>query len=71
MDTIAADIASTTVKMDPDGAITVTVKQVNNFQRGHRRDLTVFKHFNGVCIMCLCAKEIGTAMLPMIGLSIS
>eukprot|EP00957_Ditylum_brightwellii_P162929 12406536-Ditylum_brightwellii.AAC.1 len=40
-------MARTAVKTDPDGASTVTVKQINDFQRGHRRDLTVFKHFNG------------------------
>eukprot|EP00957_Ditylum_brightwellii_P070364 5345894-Ditylum_brightwellii.AAC.1 len=40
-------MARTVVKMDPDGASTVTVEQVNDFQRGHRRDLSVFKHFNG------------------------
>eukprot|EP00957_Ditylum_brightwellii_P082556 6276201-Ditylum_brightwellii.AAC.1 len=32
--------------MDPDAAFTVTIKQINDFQRGNRRDLTVFKHFN-------------------------
>eukprot|EP00957_Ditylum_brightwellii_P194466 14810863-Ditylum_brightwellii.AAC.1 len=47
VDTIAAIMARTVVKMDPDGASTVTVKQVNDIQRGYRRDLTVFKHFNG------------------------
>eukprot|EP00957_Ditylum_brightwellii_P063491 4819592-Ditylum_brightwellii.AAC.1 len=40
-------MARTTVEIDPDGASTVTAKQVNDFQRGHRRDLTVFKNFNG------------------------
>eukprot|EP00957_Ditylum_brightwellii_P058736 4453710-Ditylum_brightwellii.AAC.1 len=43
-DTIAANMARTVAKTDPDGASTVIVKQVNDFQRGHKRDLTVFKH---------------------------
>eukprot|EP00957_Ditylum_brightwellii_P148203 11284373-Ditylum_brightwellii.AAC.1 len=47
VDIIAANMARTTVKMDSDVASTVTFKQVNDFQRGHRRDLIVFKHFNG------------------------
>eukprot|EP00957_Ditylum_brightwellii_P172863 13159698-Ditylum_brightwellii.AAC.1 len=38
--TIAANMAKTVVKMDLGGASTVTVKQVNDFQREHRRDLT-------------------------------
>eukprot|EP00957_Ditylum_brightwellii_P018163 1368380-Ditylum_brightwellii.AAC.1 len=33
-------MARTAVKTDPDGASTVTVKQLHDFQRGHRRDLT-------------------------------
>eukprot|EP00957_Ditylum_brightwellii_P099533 7581949-Ditylum_brightwellii.AAC.1 len=48
-------MAMTTVKTDPNGASTVAVKQVHNFQRGHRRNLTVFKHFNGhrrMWVMC-------------------
>eukprot|EP00957_Ditylum_brightwellii_P200018 15247795-Ditylum_brightwellii.AAC.1 len=40
-------MARTAVKIYPDRASTVTVKQVNDFQRGHRRDLTVFNYFNG------------------------
>eukprot|EP00957_Ditylum_brightwellii_P146329 11142024-Ditylum_brightwellii.AAC.1 len=40
VDTIAANMARTMVKTDPDGASTVTAKQVGDFQRGHRRDLT-------------------------------
>eukprot|EP00957_Ditylum_brightwellii_P123930 9446805-Ditylum_brightwellii.AAC.1 len=32
--------------MDPDGSSNVTVKQVNDFLIGHKKDLTVFKHFN-------------------------
>ena len=51
VDTIAANMARITAKTDPDGASTVTVKQVNDIQRGYRRDLTVFKHFNGDCRM--------------------
>eukprot|EP00957_Ditylum_brightwellii_P141251 10761884-Ditylum_brightwellii.AAC.1 len=46
VDTMAANMDKTAVKTDPDGASTVTAKQVNDFQRRHRRDLTVFKHFN-------------------------
>eukprot|EP00957_Ditylum_brightwellii_P107570 8207218-Ditylum_brightwellii.AAC.1 len=42
VDTIAANMARTGVKKDPDGASIVTAKQVNDFQRGHKRDLTVF-----------------------------
>eukprot|EP00957_Ditylum_brightwellii_P043687 3311909-Ditylum_brightwellii.AAC.1 len=47
VDTIGANMAWTAVKTDADGASTVTVKQVNDFQRGNKRDLTVFKPFNG------------------------
>eukprot|EP00957_Ditylum_brightwellii_P109381 8343423-Ditylum_brightwellii.AAC.1 len=39
VDTIAANMARTAVKIDADRASTVTVKQVNDFQRGHRRNL--------------------------------
>eukprot|EP00957_Ditylum_brightwellii_P026917 2034626-Ditylum_brightwellii.AAC.1 len=46
VDTIDANMARTTNKKDHDKASTVTVKQVDDFQRGHRRDLTVLKHFN-------------------------
>eukprot|EP00957_Ditylum_brightwellii_P030479 2308104-Ditylum_brightwellii.AAC.1 len=38
VDTIVANMARSVVETDPDGASTVTVKQVNDFQRGHRRD---------------------------------
>eukprot|EP00957_Ditylum_brightwellii_P049912 3783529-Ditylum_brightwellii.AAC.1 len=51
VDTVAANIARTVIKMGPDAASTVTIKQVNNFQREHKRDLTVFKHLNGNCRM--------------------
>eukprot|EP00957_Ditylum_brightwellii_P186718 14217862-Ditylum_brightwellii.AAC.1 len=47
----------TAVKTDPDGAFTVTVKQVNDLQGGHRRDLTVFKHVNGDCRMWFMCKR--------------
>eukprot|EP00957_Ditylum_brightwellii_P212102 15366965-Ditylum_brightwellii.AAC.1 len=57
VDTIAANMAKTAVKTDPDGASTVTVKQFNNFQRGHRKDSTVFKHFNGNCRMWCMGKR--------------
>eukprot|EP00957_Ditylum_brightwellii_P186006 14161589-Ditylum_brightwellii.AAC.1 len=50
-------MARTVVKTDPDGAFTVTVKQVNDFQRGHRRDLTAFNHFNGDCRMWFMYKR--------------
>eukprot|EP00957_Ditylum_brightwellii_P003121 237738-Ditylum_brightwellii.AAC.1 len=43
--------------MDPDGASTVAVKQVNDLQRGHRRDLAVFKHFNGDLRMWFMCKR--------------
>eukprot|EP00957_Ditylum_brightwellii_P117102 8931718-Ditylum_brightwellii.AAC.1 len=49
----------TVVMTDPDGASTVTVKQVNDFQRGYRRDLTVFKHLNGAHIMWFMSKRNG------------
>eukprot|EP00957_Ditylum_brightwellii_P063490 4819591-Ditylum_brightwellii.AAC.1 len=39
-------MARTLVKTDPDGAFTVTVKQVNDFQTGHWRDLTRNWHSN-------------------------
>eukprot|EP00957_Ditylum_brightwellii_P055417 4199592-Ditylum_brightwellii.AAC.1 len=45
------------VKTDPDGASTVTVNQVNDFQRGHRSNLTVFKHFNGDYRTCFMHKR--------------
>eukprot|EP00957_Ditylum_brightwellii_P045969 3487085-Ditylum_brightwellii.AAC.1 len=45
-DAIAANMARTRVNKDSDGASIITVKQVNDFQRGHRIDLTVFRHFN-------------------------
>eukprot|EP00957_Ditylum_brightwellii_P105841 8071505-Ditylum_brightwellii.AAC.1 len=48
-------MARTVVKMDPDEASTVTAKKVNDFQRRHRRHLTIFKYFNGdhrMWIMC-------------------
>eukprot|EP00957_Ditylum_brightwellii_P154819 11782881-Ditylum_brightwellii.AAC.1 len=63
-------MARTAVKTDPDGAFTVTAKQVNDCQRGHRRDLTVFKHLMVIIECGLCAREIDTAMPPMIRLNI-
>ena len=47
VDTVAANMARSSIKSDPDATSTVTVKQVNDFQRGHKRDLTVYKAFNG------------------------
>eukprot|EP00957_Ditylum_brightwellii_P165954 12635690-Ditylum_brightwellii.AAC.1 len=47
VDTIAANMARTVAKTDLDETSTVTVTQVNDFQRGHRRHLTIFKQFNG------------------------
>eukprot|EP00957_Ditylum_brightwellii_P133030 10144048-Ditylum_brightwellii.AAC.1 len=40
VDIIAVNMARTVVETDPDGASTLIVKQVNDFQRGHKRDLT-------------------------------
>eukprot|EP00957_Ditylum_brightwellii_P172831 13157282-Ditylum_brightwellii.AAC.1 len=54
---MAANIAGTVVKTHPDLVSTVTVKQVNDFQRGLRRGLIVFKHFNGVCRMWFMCKR--------------
>eukprot|EP00957_Ditylum_brightwellii_P017659 1330339-Ditylum_brightwellii.AAC.1 len=52
-------MARTAVKTDPDEASTVSVKQVNDFQRGHRRDLTVSKRFNGDCkIWFMCKRNL-------------
>eukprot|EP00957_Ditylum_brightwellii_P092808 7066377-Ditylum_brightwellii.AAC.1 len=50
-------MAWTAIKMYPDAASTVSVKQVNDFQRGHRRDLTVFKHFKGDCRLWFMCKR--------------
>eukprot|EP00957_Ditylum_brightwellii_P192627 14666204-Ditylum_brightwellii.AAC.1 len=47
VDTVAAIMARTAIKIDPDEASTVTVKQLNDFQRSHKRNLIVFKYFNG------------------------
>eukprot|EP00957_Ditylum_brightwellii_P075378 5727779-Ditylum_brightwellii.AAC.1 len=44
---IAVNMARTAIKMDPDAAFTITVKQFNDSQRGHKRNLRVFKYFNG------------------------
>eukprot|EP00957_Ditylum_brightwellii_P100521 7662906-Ditylum_brightwellii.AAC.1 len=50
-------MARTVVKTDPNGASTVTIKQVNDFQRGNRKDLTFFKHLNGDCRMWFMCKR--------------
>eukprot|EP00957_Ditylum_brightwellii_P094664 7209221-Ditylum_brightwellii.AAC.1 len=62
-------MARTAAKTDPDGASTVTVKQVHDFQRGHRRDLTVLSILMVIVKYGLCAREIGTEMPPMMGLN--
>eukprot|EP00957_Ditylum_brightwellii_P100575 7666149-Ditylum_brightwellii.AAC.1 len=46
VDTVAAIITRGT-ETNSDSPSNVTVKQATDFQRVHRRDLTVWKHFNG------------------------
>eukprot|EP00957_Ditylum_brightwellii_P183957 14012651-Ditylum_brightwellii.AAC.1 len=44
-------------KTNSDSPSHVAVKQATDFQRGHKKDLTVYKHFNGARRMWFMCKR--------------